>query len=37
MEHDDQQNKTTYSSKGAWIGFIAYLVLILMIAAIYIF
>lgn len=36
MEDNDQQTKIVFSVKGAWLGFIAYLVLILIVAAIFI-
>lgn len=35
MEPDDQSNKMNFSSKGAWLGFIAYIVLILIVAIIF--
>ena len=35
MEQDDQQHKLTFSKKDAWLGAIAYLVLIFLIAVIF--
>lgn len=36
-EHDDQQKKLTFSKKGAWLGLIAYLVLALILAVVFIY
>lgn len=35
MEANDQQQKMTFSTKGAWLGLAAYIVLILVITAIF--
>jgi hypothetical protein len=37
MEQDDQKNKISFSKKGAWLGLIAYMVLIMIVAVIFIF
>lgn len=37
MEDNDKQVKPTFSKQGAWLGLIAYLVVAILIAAIYIF
>ncbi len=37
MEADDNQAKPTFSKKGAWLGFFAYVVVAAVIAAIYLF
>jgi hypothetical protein len=34
MEHDENKSKNTFSKKGAWLGLLAYIVLIIIIAAI---
>ena len=35
MEANDQQQKLTFSTKGAWLGLVAYIVLILIVTAIF--
>lgn len=35
MDQDEQQNKTTFSTKAAYLGFISYLILIFIIAIIF--
>lgn len=37
MEHDDHQAKISFSARGAWLGFTAYLLLAGVIACIFIF
>ena len=37
MNLDDQQSKMVFTPTGAWLGFIAYVVFILMIVALFIF
>lgn len=36
MEHDDQQQKMTFSTAGAKLGLLAYVILILIVAVIFI-
>jgi hypothetical protein len=37
MQLDDQQNKISFSKKGAWLGLLAYLLLALIMALIFIY
>jgi hypothetical protein len=37
MEHDDQQDNSTFTARGAWLGLCAYAVLALVMTAIYLF
>jgi len=37
MEQDDEKIKNSFSDKGAWLGFIAYLLLIFAIIAVFLF
>lgn len=37
MEENDKQSKIIFSRKGAWLGLIAYIVLVAIVAAVYLF
>jgi|GEM_PF-4911559 hypothetical protein len=36
MEHDDQKDKLTFTTKGAWLGLAAYIVVVLLLVTIFI-
>lgn len=37
MEHDDQQDKLNFSAKGVWLGFIAYIVVVGLLAVVFLY